>query len=42
MRNFESCLADNGANIFENSFYGQVPGIKEQSNSKTWLQKHCF
>ena len=36
VRNFESCLADNVANIFENSFSGQVPGTKEQSNSETW------
>ena len=42
VRNFESCLADNVANIFENSFSGQVPGTKEQSNSETWLQEHCF
>ena len=42
MRNFESCLADNVANIFENSFSGQVPGTKEQSNSETWLQERCF
>ena len=42
VRNFESCLADNIANIFENSFSGQVLGTKEQSNSKTWLQEHCF
>ena len=42
VRNFESCLADNVANIFENSFSGQVPGTKEQSNSETWLQERCF
>ena len=32
LRNFESCLADNVANIFKNSFSGQVPGTKEKSN----------
>ena len=42
VRNFESCLADNVANIFENSFSGQVPGTKEQSNSETWWQERCF
>ena len=42
VRNFESCLADNVANILENRFSGQVPGIKEQSNSETWLQERCF
>ena len=41
-RNFESCLADNVANVFENSFSGQVPETKEQSNSETWLQERCF
>ena len=35
VRNFEGCFADN-VNIFENSFSGQVPGTKEQSNSETW------
>ena len=38
VRNFESCPADNVANIFENRFSRQVPIIKEQSNSETWLQ----
>ena len=42
VRNFESCLTGNVANIFENSFSGQVPGTKEQSNSETWLQERCF
>ena len=42
VKNFGSCLADNVANIFENSFSGQVPGTKEQSNSETWLQEGCF
>ena len=31
VKNFESCLADNVVN----SFFGEVPGTKEQSNSKT-------
>ena len=39
---FESGLADIVANIFENSFSGQVPGTREQSNSETWLQECCF
>ena len=42
VRNFERCLADNVASIFENSFPGQVPGTNEQSNSETWLQECCF
>ena len=42
VKNFESCLAHNVANIFENSFSGEVPGTKEQSNSETWLQEPCF
>ena len=37
VRNFESSLADNVANIFENSFSGKVSGTKKQSNSKAWL-----
>ena len=41
VRNFESCLAD-VANIFENSFSGQVPGTKEQGNSEIRLQECCF
>ena len=42
VRNYESWLADNVANIFENSFSGQVPGTKEQINSEIWLQERCF
>ena len=42
VRNFESCLADNVANIFENSFSGQVPGTKKQSNSQTRLLERFF
>ena len=42
VKHFESCLADNVANIFENSFSGQVTRTKEQSNSETWLQERCF
>ena len=42
VRHFKSCLHDNVANIFENSFSGQVPGYKEQSNSETWLQERYF
>ena len=39
VRNFESCLPDNVANIFENSIFGQVPGTEEQSNSETWFKE---
>ena len=35
-------LINNVANIFENSFFGQVPGTKEQINSEIWLQERCF
>ena len=42
VKNFESCLTGNVANIFEKSFSGQVPGTKEQSNSETWFQECCF
>ena len=42
VRSFESCLADNVANIFENSFFGPVPGTQERRNSEAWLQERCF
>ena len=42
VRNFEICLADNIANISENSFSGQLPGTKEPSSSETWFQERCF
>ena len=44
VKHFERCLADNDnvANIFGNSFSGQVTRTMEQSNSETWLQERCF
>ena len=39
---FESGLADIVANIFENSFSGQVPGTKEQSNSRDMVAGVLF
>ena len=42
VRNFESCPADNVANIVENSFSGQVPGTKEQITQKHGYRSVVF
>ena len=42
MRNFESCPADNVANIVENRFSGQVPGTKEQITQKHGYRSVAF